>query len=808
MAIIFFNICYWIFQYVCQINYFCLKFTLFNCSDMKRALLFLALLCSVTGLFAKPVDVSTATKAAARFRQAPLLYSSQAGTVRMPLRSTAPLTLTDDSYSAFYVFSNPDGNGFVLIAKDDRISPVIAYSNANPWITQDMPDQLREWLEGYCTQMSNLSDTQSPEIAEEWQSLLSGSYQMDAPSTPLIETHWGQAPYYNALCPTNEKDGRAVTGCVATAFAQILRYWKYPEHGWGFHAYTDKRYGYLSSDFSQHFYDWGNMPEHLDENSTPEEVNAVALLMSDCGIAVDMGYGPRGSGASTPLIATRIVRYFGYKPSAELVERDKFANDTEWLSVIRNEIDNKRVMIYRGTGSRGGHCFVCDGYDSSSRIHINWGWKGQCDGYFSVKAMNPVRNETTIYDFTQEQMAIIHIEPDSSRIADITDVTYAAKWTSNPAEIRYGQPFSINTTLLNEGKEVTCDLVAALFDEDGDFVNVWTEKQNITIPKHQQLNVSIDTLSKMNLLPGKYELSLFLAMADSTLIFIDTDNEDYSAIAKFEIKHWDEVEMNGEITITDGMYFAKGKEAEISVDISYVGQAPGEYTGAYQWVLFPMDCGNPCDTVAVGTITGWSGPDSTLTARVTPKVDAGTYRLTLMLVQDNEQRPAGSRYYPNPTKIIVQDTIAIDPYEPNDTPELATPVAVTFGESDTVTVTVMDASIHRYQDIDYYVLQIPKTPDYEYEESAEIVATEHPYFMETYVSVYNENGKWIVVPEVEGATGYYAVRFTVVRKRSSAVPQTMSSQTGEQSAVKRIVNGQIVIENDGRHYNAAGVFTY
>ncbi len=768
----------------------------------------MVLLCCISGIFAEPVDVSTATMAAARFRQAPLLYSSNAGTVRMPLRSTAQLTLTDDTFSAFYVFSNPEGEGFVLIAKDDRVSPVIAYSNTNPWNTQDMPDQLREWLEGYCTQMEGLSDTQSPEIAEEWQSLLSGSYRMDAPSTPLIETHWGQAPYYNALCPTNEKDGRAVTGCVATAFAQILRYWKYPEHGWGFHAYTDKRYGYLSSDFSQHFYDWKNMPEHLDANSTPEEVNAVAQLMSDCGIAVDMGYGPRGSGASTPLIATRIVRYFGYKSSAELVERSKYASDAEWLSVIRNEIDNKRVMIYRGTGSRGGHCFVCDGYDSSSRIHINWGWKGQCDGYFSVKAMNPVRDETTVYDFTQEQMAIIHIEPDSSRTADITDVTYAAKWTSDPKEIFYNQPFRISTTLLNEGKDVTCDLVAALFDEDGDFIDEWTEEQNITILKQQKLIVNMDTLSKMNLLPGKYRLSLFLSMEDGTLVFIDTDNEDYSAIAEFEIKHWDEVEMNGEITMPDGTYFSKGKEAELSVNVSYVGQAPGEYTGLYQWVLFPIDNGIPCDTIAYGSISGWSGPDTTLIARVTPKVDAGTYRLTLMLVQDNQQRPAGSRYYPNPTKILVQDTIAIDPYEPNDIPELATPVSVTFDESDTVVVTIPDASIHRYEDIDYYVLQIPRTAGYEYEESAEIVTTEHPYFLETYVNVYNENGRWIAVPELEGQTGYYAVRFMVVRRQRTALPQTISSDTEEQSAVKHIENGQLIIENDGRRYNAAGILKY
>lgn len=168
----------------------------------------------------------------------------------------------------------------------------------------------------------------------------------------------------------------------------------------------------------------------------------------------------------------------------------------------------------------------------------------------------------------------------------------------------------------------------------------------------------------------------------------------------------------------------------------------------------------------------------------------------------------GSRYYSNQAKIIVQDTIAIDPYEPNDIPEQATPVTVTFGESDTATVDIKDASIHGYQDIDCYALQISRTPEYEYEESAEIIATEHPNFMETYVYIYNENGKWIVVPEVEGATGYYAVRFTVVRRRSTAVPQTKSSQTEEQSAVKRIVNGQIVIENDGRRYNAAGVSTY
>lgn len=769
----------------------------------KLTILVVALFGIFAALDAKPVDVATAATVAARFHQAPMRYTLPNGSVRVPHHMAASqLTLVDDTYSAFYIFSNPNGKGFVMIAKDDRLSPVIAYSDNSPWSTENMPDNLSEWLDGYCSMMPYLSGEQSAETAAEWQALLSANYEIEAPSVPLMETRWGQKPYYNALCPTNEKEGQAVTGCVATAFAQILRYWKYPEHGWGFHAYTDKRYGYLSADFSQHYYDWEHMPAELNETSDSTEILAVARLMSDCGIAVDMGYGPRGSGAATPLIATRIVRYFGYKPTALLIERANYSNDEDWVSVIRNEIDNKRVMIYRGTGSRGGHCFVCDGYDSSSRIHINWGWMGNCDGYFSVKAMNPLRGET-VYDFTQDQMAIIGIEPDSTKKEDAVAITYAAPWkiVSEVNDITYGVPFTLQTKVANEGQTITCDLMAMLFDKNGDYLQSWTIESGFTMNAHEQKEIQVDSIGKMNLLPGEYQMALYVMTPDSLIFFINTDDEDLQidyGLYSFSVKHWNAVEMNGDIIVNDTLpIVVRGEKTQLSAHISYVGQS--SYTGAFHWALYELNQATPRDVLSTGYLNDWSGMDTTLQAIVTPLVPQGTYRLALLLEGDGGLIPVGCRYYSNPIKLIVQDTVAIDRYEPNDVPELATPVAVDFGDQDTIMVFVNDVSIHQEEDIDYYVLQFPKDDGYEYEQIADVTYSEHPY-MEAPVDVFQVEDKWVAVPQFEGITGYYALWFMLIRKPTSAI----NTLPYEEGSAKFLHNGQLIIRKDGKHFNALG----
>lgn len=208
-----------------------------------------------------------------------------------------------------------------------------------------------------------------------------------------------------------------MAGCVATAMAQVMKYWNWPDTGVGQHGYDSYIYGELSANFGATAYDWANMPTTLTSSSSAVQVNAVATLMYHCGVAVEMGYGVEGSGigggimynnsfdAPSPVNALRT--YFKYSPASTNVRRTDFTSD-EWAALIKNEIDHRRPVLYSGIGLLAGHEFVCDGYDTTGYFHFNWGWSGAADGYFTFSSLNP-----SGMDFSNSQSAVIGIEPDT-----------------------------------------------------------------------------------------------------------------------------------------------------------------------------------------------------------------------------------------------------------------------------------------------------------------------------------------------------------------------------------------------------------
>jgi phage anti-repressor protein len=226
---------------------------------------------------------------------------------------------------------------------------------------------------------------------------------------PLLTDSWGQGCYYNNLCPedANGSCGHVVTGCVATSFAQILHYWGYPATGMGSHTYTPTGYPTQTANFGATTYNWANMPNSLSSSSSSTQVNAVATLMWHCGVAVEMNYGPTGSGASSSDIPYALVNYFGYSENLSVVSRDNYGN-SEWLALVKGSLDLARPVHLRGSDENGGggHAFVCDGYNNSDQLHINWGWYGNHNGYFAVGALN-----VSGYAFNVGNVAIINIYP-------------------------------------------------------------------------------------------------------------------------------------------------------------------------------------------------------------------------------------------------------------------------------------------------------------------------------------------------------------------------------------------------------------
>lgn len=215
----------------------------------------------------------------------------------------------------------------------------------------------------------------------------------DSPSVvvePLVTTKWNQDAPFNNFAPEytddNNNTQRCATGCAATAMAQIMKFHNWPEQGVGHYSYEHQSFGTISSDFSEHVYDWTNMIDRYNNGEYSNvQADAVALLMKDCGVSLNMNYGPV-SGASIYSYTPAFKNYFRY--SSRTINRSG-CETAEFTKIITDELQEGRPIIYCGTGEDGGHAFVVDGYDTNYFLHVNWGWGGYSDGYFDMNYMDP-----------------------------------------------------------------------------------------------------------------------------------------------------------------------------------------------------------------------------------------------------------------------------------------------------------------------------------------------------------------------------------------------------------------------------------
>ena len=324
--------------------------------------------------------------------------------------------------NAFYVFDF--GGQFVMVSADTRVLPVLAYSTETGFSGDDVPKNLGWFLNQYTQQIEyaiqHLTDTECEANVSAWNQWLSDELPITAPAavvSPLVQTTWDQPYPYNALCPNdaNGPGGHVYTGCVATAMAQLMRYWQYPATGIGSHSYSANNaangygnYGTQSVDFAATTYDYSLMPLSLSNNSPAEQINEVAKLMYHCGVSVDMKYGVNGSSASTYFAAVALNTYFGYSGVSEKYRSDY--SDANWIALLKGELNNMRPILYSGSGS-GGHAFLCDGYDNNNNFHFNWGWGGYCDGFYALSSLTPGGN-----NYNYDHAAVIGIDASQSMI--------------------------------------------------------------------------------------------------------------------------------------------------------------------------------------------------------------------------------------------------------------------------------------------------------------------------------------------------------------------------------------------------------
>lgn len=331
-------------------------------------------------MMALPVDEQRALRVAQHFL-------SQRGVDASKLANVTSST----HFDMLYIFATPDA--FAIVSADDAVEPILGYSASNSVMTSQMPNSVADFLQNYENQIAAVRAAgieADKDIAAQWTALEKGAPRKAAKGgiEPLVQTKWDQGAPYNNMCPYDEEfQQHAVTGCAATAMAQIMRYWEYPMRGTGEHSYNHNKYGTQSANFGETNYDWLAMPTKLKINSAQHAINATATLCYHCGVSIDMGYSTTGSGAFTENVAYALPNYFGYGISGILSRAE--AGASLWIATLKIELNEGRPMFFVGYGSDGGHAWVCDGYDDEDKFHMNWGWGGYADGFFVLTELAP-----------------------------------------------------------------------------------------------------------------------------------------------------------------------------------------------------------------------------------------------------------------------------------------------------------------------------------------------------------------------------------------------------------------------------------
>ena len=420
-----------------------------------RTLLLLYLSAMFAAASAQQVSQDEAARIASQF----LSVQNQGSRAKKAAPDALKLVYTEpsakDKNPNLYVF-NMEGGGFAIVSADERTgSQILGYSFDNNFSAKGMPDNVKYWLGEYSRQIDFIK-THQPKVSESKRRerlKKEGEPKPESPTVaPLLSTTWGQsAPYYRMTpelivndenAEDNGQPRHTVTGCVATAMAQIMKKWEHPTTGKGKHSYywwnKDQNSGngglvLLSADFSGHTYDWTNMTDSYSDGSYLDEKNAVAQLMSDCGVAVDMDYGLTSSGAYDDKVVTALTSYFGYSHNISLKHQSDY-NNTDWTKLLTDELDADRPVYYAAEDENDddAHAFVVDGYgtiNDETYFHINWGWDGydgygnqnedvSNDGYFAMNSFNPwyreslnTEGEPEIDEYNQNSVAIVGIYP-------------------------------------------------------------------------------------------------------------------------------------------------------------------------------------------------------------------------------------------------------------------------------------------------------------------------------------------------------------------------------------------------------------
>ena len=497
----------------------------------------LVLLFVPMALGAAPIDEQEALLRAQAFMQQ-RGKATEAVVVLTTAKSRGMQVFSDEA-PAYYVFNVGSADGFVIVSADDRTSTILGYADSGSINIEELPDGLRYMLDGYAEQIRGLQDSTQDQRPRTGQS---AAPNVRTPIAPMIATHWNQNAPYNNLCPEIDEE-RTVTGCVATAMAQLMYYHQWPQEACA--AIPDYS---TNACVDATTFDWNDMKANYAESETGTAADAVAQLMKCCGVALCTKYGLNASGGSSAYseaIPFALKEYFGYDGGVRHTYRKNY-DYTEWVSLIYSELAEGRPVALGGQSMGGGHAFVCDGYDTDDYFHINWGWGGESDGYFRLSVLQPrdqgIGGSSTLDGFSFSQNAIIGIQRPVSGNKDYCLSLEAMYINTSGDESESIKTYTRGTDgftdiciygLLYDYYQGThtFDYALQLVDGTGNVVNTLCEGTTNEMTWNKSLGTSNSVSISSDLADGTYYIKMVSRLHDTTDWMECSDGDRYQITA-------------------------------------------------------------------------------------------------------------------------------------------------------------------------------------------------------------------------------------------------------------------------------------
>lgn len=378
---------------------------------MKRFFTFFLLLFLGQILWAQKVEIPKAKTVAAHFMASHHKELNRSATHPDEIFQADFYAQTVENDTCLYIFKMKNNDGFVILSANENHIPVLGFSFESDIDFNNMAPALQLWLRMLAEDVAETEvlNVQRIDVQALWQTLYESpdySKLNDVTVGPLLYSKWNQNYPYNTLCPSDPAGpgGYVYVGCVATAMAQIMNYYRHPQQGQGQSGYNSS-YGYLHVNYGQAAYNYEGMPKSINQPNF--EISQIGY---HAAVSVAMGFSPSGSGAQSQSAAYALRTYFKYASNTQMVQKSSYTNDN-WNTLLMNHIDARRPLYYAGyePGAGAGHAFVCDGYKIVEEVkyfHFNWGWSGNGDAFVLLTQMNSGNG-----NFYSGQQAIINIYP-------------------------------------------------------------------------------------------------------------------------------------------------------------------------------------------------------------------------------------------------------------------------------------------------------------------------------------------------------------------------------------------------------------